>query len=510
MFPIVETTSGKIRGRSHDGVATYLGVPYGAPTGGANRFLPPRRPASWKGIRDALELGSPCPQVNDEVDYWQDPRVPSEDCLVLNVWSAAGRSQRRDLPVMVWFHGGAYTVESAGGRAYDGFNLAMTGDVVVVSANHRLNVFGYTYLGPTVDERFAGSGNVGQLDLIAALEWVRDNIAHFGGDPGNVTVFGESGGGGKVSTTIAIPASRGLFHKAIVQSGSFLRAAEVAAVVEQTERLYRTLNLQPGDVKSLQRVPTDTLLAAYQSLHQNPLKPKTQPVVDGHVLPGQPWDPRAPQLAGQIPMLIGTTREEAAAFAGARLKEPFADDTALIESIDECAVLSSVSKQKYGELLPTYRRMMPNLSNAQLVVRIATDVGMWRNALLQAARKLEAGGPPVYMYEFAWKTPCFGGSYALHAIDLPFVFGHQDYPQAWDDDDSAAVRAAADLEGERYRLSDLVMRAWAAFARTGDPSTPALKWPAYDLASRTTMVFDRSTQVVSDPGSHIREMILSL
>ena len=166
-------------------------------------------------------------------------------------------------------------------------------------------------------------------------------------------------------------------------------------------------------------------------------------------------------------MLIGTTREEAAAFAGDRLKEPFADDTALIDAIDRCAVLSSVPKQKYVELLPTYRRIMPNLSNAQLVVRIATDAGMWRNALLQAARKLEVGGPPVYMYEFAWKTPCFGGSYALHAIDLPFVFGHQDYPQAWDDDDSAAVRAAADLEGERYRLSDLVMKAWAAFARTG-------------------------------------------
>jgi len=509
-FPVVDTTSGKIRGRSHDGLATYLGVPYGAPTGGAGRFLPPGRPASWKGIRDALELGSPCPQVNDEVDYWQDPKVPSEDCLVLNVWSAAGRSARTDLPVMVWFHGGAYTVESAGGRAYDGFNLAMTGNVVVVSANHRLNVFGYTYLGPMVDERFAGSGNVGQLDLISVLEWVRDNIARFGGDPGNVTIFGESGGGGKVSTTIAIPASRGLFHKAIVQSGSFLRAAEAAGAAEQTERLYRALNIHPGNVRALQQIPTASLLAAYQSLHQDPLSPKTQPVVDGHVLPGQPWDPRAPELAGQIPMLIGTTREEAAAFAGDRLKEPFSGDTALIDGIDRCAVLSSLSKQQYGELLPLYRRIMPNLSDAQMVVRIATDAGMWRNALLQVARKLEAGGPPVYMYEFAWKTPCFGGSYALHAIDLPFVFGHQDYPQAWDEDDSAAVRAAADLEGERYRLSNLVMKAWAAFARTGDPSTSDLKWPAYDLSSRTTMVFDRATHLECDPRSRIRETILSL
>jgi para-nitrobenzyl esterase len=509
-FPIVETNSGKIRGRSHDGIATYRGVPYGAPTGGANRFLPPKRPASWRGVRDALELGGPCPQANPEVDYWQDPKMPTEDCLVLNVWSAAGRNQRKDLPVMVWFHGGAYVVESAGGQAYDGFNLAMAGDVVVVSANHRLNVFGYTYLGRTADERFAGSGNVGQLDLIAVLEWVRDNIAHFGGDPGNVTIFGESGGGGKVSTTIAIPAAQRLFHKAIVQSGSFLRTAEAAEAAEQTERLYWALNVRSGDISALQRVPTGTLLAAYQGLPQNPLKPKTRPVVDGHVLHGQPWDPSAPELAAQIPMLIGTTREEAAAFAGDRLKEPFSDDTALIDAIDESAVLSSIPKQKYGEFLPIYRRIMPNLSNAQLVVRIATDVGMWRNALLQAARKLEVGGPPVYMYEFAWKTPCFGSSYALHAIDLPFVFGHQDYPQAWDDDDSAAVRAAADLEGERYRLSNLVMKAWAAFARTGDPSTSALKWPTYDLVSRTTMVFDRSTHLVSDPRSRIREMMLSL
>jgi para-nitrobenzyl esterase len=353
-FPVVETGSGKIRGRSHDGIATYRGVPYGAPTGGANRFLPPKRPASWRGIRDALELGSPCPQVNPEVDYWQDPKVPSEDCLVLNVWSAAGRNQRNDLPVMVWFHGGAYVVESAGGQAYDGFNLAMAGDVVVVSANHRLNVFGYTYLGRAADERFATSGNVGQLDLIAALEWVRDNIAHFGGDPGNVTLFGESGGGGKVSTTIAIPAAQGLFHKAIVQSGSFLRAAEAAEAADQTERLYRVLNVQSGDVHALQRVPTGTLLSAYQSLPQNPLKPKTRPVVDGHILHRQPWDPSAPELAAQIPMLIGTTREEAAAFAGDRLREPFPDDTALIDAIDECAVLSSIPKQKYGELLPIY------------------------------------------------------------------------------------------------------------------------------------------------------------
>ena len=509
-FPVVQTTSGKIRGRSHDGVATFLGVPYGASTGGANRFLPPRRPAPWRGVRDALELGSPCPQINNEVDYWQDPKVPSEDCLVLNVWSAAERSHRRDLPVMVWFHGGAYMAESAGVRAYDGFNLAMTGEVLVVSANHRLNVFGYTYLGSTADERFAGSGNVGQLDLLAVLEWVRDNISRVGGDPGNVTLFGESGGGGKVCTTIAIPAARGLFHKAIVQSGSFLRTAEAAEALEQTERLCRALHLTPGDISALQRVPTGTLLATYQSLQQNHMQPKARPVVDGHVLLSQPWDPHAPALAGQIPMLIGTTTEEAAAFAGDRLKAPFADDAALIDAIDECAVLSGVPKQRYAGLLPTYRRIMPNLSDAQLVVRIATDVGMWRNALIQVARKLEAGGPPVYMYEFAWKTPCFGGYYALHAMDLPFVFGHQDYPTAWDDDDSAAVRAAADLDGERYRLSELVMKAWAAFARTGDPSTTTLKWPPYDLASRTTMVFDRSTQLVNDPRARSRQLVLSL
>jgi para-nitrobenzyl esterase len=508
---IVETTYGRVRGTARDGVSIFKGLHYGATTAGENRFLPPRRPAPWKGVRNALNCGDQCPQFNPWPAFWQDPAPHSEDCLVLNVWSPAPARQGATLPVMVWIHGGAFMAESGGSPAYDGYNLAKAGKVVVVSLNHRLNVFGYTFLGEHADERFASSGNVGLLDITAALKWVRDNIAHFGGDPGNVTIFGESGGGQKVSTVIAMPAARGLFHKAIVQSGSLLEVGEREEHAAATQELYTQLGIKRGNIAALQRLPADQLVEVFRKITADSVAGayKFSPLVDGLVIPQQTWDPRAPAYAASIPMIIGTTSQEMAAFCSPALSENIQDDHTVSAKAAACALWRRDPAEKYEELLEVYRREIPGLSEKELLVRMSTDITWWRPAITQATRKIAAGGPPVFMYEFGWKTPCFGGSWALHAVDVPFVFGHPDYIKAWDDNDSPELRAAADPHNDRYRLAAQTMAAWTSFARTGNPSTPDLAWPAYDLTSRPTMVFDRETRMVNNLRSNVQDAVFS-
>ena len=236
-FRLVETTHGKLRGRVQGGLAEFKGIHYGASTAGVNRFLPPQPVRAWSGVRDAIRLGNQSPQVNDDLPIWLDSSPASEDCMVLNVWAPETAARSSRLPVMVWLHGGGWRFGSAGAPAYDGANIAREGDVVRVGINHRLNLFGFTYLGDG-DERFAAAGNAGQLDLVAALKWVRDNIEAFGGDPSNVTLFGQSGGGGKVTALLGMPLAHGLFHKAIVQSGSVLRNREPGDAAELTHRMY--------------------------------------------------------------------------------------------------------------------------------------------------------------------------------------------------------------------------------------------------------------------------------
>ena len=326
--PVVEIASGKLRGASSGGIHAFKGIPYGAPTGGANRFMPPQPPAPWAGVRDALAYRGHAPQSPTRAGSAArscatmlgpaDATPEGEDCLTLNVWTPGLDAAKR--PVMVWLHGGAFAYGSGNRAVTDGANLARRGDVVVVSVNHRLNIFGYLHLADIGGERFAHSGNAGSLDLVAALEWVRDNIAQFGGDPGNVTIFGESGGGGKVSVLLAMPAARGLFHRAVIQSGATIRVSTRERGNALAEAVLKELGA--ATATGCRSVPLDKLLAAIAPASRAvgptrwPLLDRYDfgPVVDGTDLPQQPFDPDAPPIADDIPLLIGGTREESGFF----------------------------------------------------------------------------------------------------------------------------------------------------------------------------------------------------
>jgi para-nitrobenzyl esterase len=511
-YRIVETGYGKVRGAVRENVATFLGIAYGAPTEGANRFLPPKPPRRWIGVCDALALGDQSPQLGSELPAWIDSSAQSEDCLRLNVWSPDTATPISKLAVMVWMHGGGFSYGSAGIPVYQGLNLAKTGNVVVVGVNHRLNVFGYNYVGQGGDDRFALSGNVGQLDLIAALQWVRDNVDRFGGNPDNVTIFGESGGGGKVSAIMAAPAAEGLFHKAIVQSGSGIRMLDEEVASRHAQAIYAYLNIRPGDVATLQQVPTAKLLEAAASRQTGEIRNALgfSPVADGRHLQGGVWESSAPQGTNHIPMIIGTTRDESVAFVGPRLASLPQEDAALAQLIRDESLLSRISPDEIPAVLRAYRNAMPNASRVELFVRVTTDTGFWRNALLQAERKLRAGSAPVYMYEFAWDTPCFDGLWSPHAGELPFLFNVLSYPSAWDGKDSAEARARADPPGDRFRLAIELGAAWANFARTGNPSTADLQWPAYDLKARPTMVFGQRSHAENSPRDKMRKIVILL
>jgi para-nitrobenzyl esterase len=486
---IVETTAGRVRGLLVDGVQTFKAVPYGASTAGARRFLPPVKVAPWIGVRDAFAFGPRSPQIQAAfVPEWQPltgTEPMSEDCLHLNVWTpSASRGGTR--PVMVWLHGGGYTGGSPAALPYDGASLARRHDVVVVSITHRLNVLGFIHLAEIGGEKFAGASNAGQKDIIAGLAWVLDNIERFGGDPKNVTIFGQSGGAGKVSTLLGMPAAQGLFHRAIAQSGSAVTGMTSGTATQHAEALMSRLGLKANQVEDLQKLPVDQVLAAMPA----PVGGRgfvTSPVVDGASLPHDVFNPSATLLSAAIPLLIGSTETEVTWSVNADYTAP-ADVVALCARIARTLRIDSA---RAPTLVEVYRNGRPRASLLDLALIIETDASQFRTGVdLQAERKSEAARAPVYMYRFQWYSPVSGGRLrAMHCMDIPFAFDNVD-------DSQSIVGSGAD----RQALADRMSRAWVAFARGGDPNHAGLpRWEPFTAGPRATMMLNTECRAVRDP-----------
>lgn len=489
---------GRIRGRSSPGINQFLGIPYGMPATGYRRFGPPVPVPAWAGIYDCRDYGDACPQVNEDLPAWQFDGRHSANCLNLNVWTPASAMPGDCLPVMVWLHGGAYLSGSANLPLYDGRTLADEQQVVVVSINHRLNAFGYLYLCDR-DERQAHAANVGQQDIVLALEWVAANIGAFGGDARNVTLFGESGGGGKICALTMMPSADGLFHKAIIQSGAFVTMLSREQANERTDAL---LSMLGTDVRSLDEIDDALLLAATRRLIDRYGYTAFWPVDDGVVVDASRG------RDASVPMMIGTTRHEAAYFLAPRLlvHSPLEstdyrhalEDGLRPFSIDEDDARAAVAVAWRAQTI-----------QPRSISRDLTDVMFWMPAVALAERNSEHAN--TFLYRFDWEFPCFGGRYAIHGAEIPFVFGTLDYAlPAWDSADLPADRYPDDSDGGRFRLAARMQRAWADFARYGDPSARGLLlWPRYTLGERPTRIFDRICRIENDPDAERRRALFA-
>jgi para-nitrobenzyl esterase len=503
--PMVETVWGKVRGTLENGVHSFKGVRYGAPTGGANRFMPPRPPEPWAGVADATAFGAMAPQSNPNppsgggggspiilgritrtgTDKPAAPKpVESEDCLFLNVWTG-GLDRMRKRPVMVWLHGGFFRL---GSGAIDGSSLASRDDVVVVSVNHRLNIFGYNHLGDIAGPEFAHSGNAGMLDIVAALEWVRDNIEAFGGDPDRVMVFGESGGGMKTSFLMASPAASGLIHRAGIQSGPGLRMMARDDASRVAEMALRELGIAPGNARQLQSVDVDKLLVAFHAVSgqlrasQFTDLPSFSPVIDPVLLPQQPFSPDAAPLASSIPMMIGWNREDMAFFKGNDLQ---ALDLTAAELEDRARALLG---DRADAALELYARLDPLASPSDNYLRMITDREIMVPTVQQALRHASAGDAGTWLYRMDWQSPAFDGKLgAPHTIETDFVF-----------DTIGSFPEFTGAGPDAVKLAAQMSEAWVNFAAHGKPGAPDLglpPWAQFGPDNRVAMVFDETCRV---------------
>jgi para-nitrobenzyl esterase len=494
--PMVETTSGKIRGVVIDKVNAFKGVPYGESTAVTGRFMPPAKPKPWTEIKDTTQIGHRSPQQHGileplpEVGAADRQNPMGEDCLVVNVWTN-GLKGGHKRPVMVWLHGGGFASGSGDYSIYDGANMARKRDVVVVTVNHRLNVFGYLYLADLGGPKYADASNAGHRDIVLALEWVHENIANFGGDPGNVTIFGQSGGGGKVATLMAMPSAKGLFHRAVCQSGSAIKGVTRENATKSAQTLLTRLNLKPDQLDKLQSMPFDQVTDAIKAPGLN-----FGPVVDGKTLPHDPFDPGAPEESATVPLLIGTVEEEINFFPGTPL-DPI-DDADLLKRVKQTTRADDTTA---GNLIAVYKKGRPSKSNVEIFQIISSDATFSRAVHTEADRKVAQGKAPVYKYYFTWQSKAREGKLrSYHTLEIPFVFENVDEGKS--------------MTGEgqdRYALSDKMSAAWAAFARSGNPNVKGLPhWPAFTADQRATMIFNDESKLVNDPFKEERLALLAL
>ena len=466
LFPEVETQYGKVRGINHHGVKTFKGIRYGASTAGKNRFRPPQPPESWTGVLDTFHYGQISPQTpaDRRGDYtnlilWdRQPGGIGEDCLVLNVWTRSVNDNAKRA-VMVIFHGGGFATGSGNSFGFDGEPAARQDDVVMVSVNHRLAAFGFLNLaGLGAPEEFKYAGVAGAMDMVAALQWVKANIERFGGDPNRVMIFGQSGGGAKTSTLLAMPSAKGLFHRAGVQSGSALRLAEPETAAKNAEALLKALGIDKKNISQLQNLPFTQILAAQASLGLDVVR--FAPVIGTDVLPHHPFHPMAPAESAQVPVIIGTTLDDAAvALANFNLSE-----TELKQNLD---------KQFEGNadrVYHLYRDAYPEVTPFLIQARIATDRGFRFSAIKQAELKAAQNGAPVYYYLWEKPVKSYNGQFgAVHGVDVGAAVH----------DPRGPINDCGDREGKL--LVDRFAAVWTGFAKTGVPSSDLTpEWPAFD------------------------------
>jgi para-nitrobenzyl esterase len=491
IFVLANTASGKLQGMNLGGINTFKGIPYGAPTGGRNRFMPPQKAASWAGTRDAFEFGQISPQVLADsraqytqlIDWDLQSANMGEDCLALNIWTP-GLKDGVKRPVMVSLHGGGFAIGSSAEPGYNGDTLARFADVVVVTVNHRLASLGYLNLADLgAPPEFAYAGIAGMMDIVAALEWIRDNIENFGGDPATVMVWGQSGGGAKTGTLMAMPSAKGLFHRAAVQSGSSLRLLTREAGASSAEKLLKQLNLDKSRIADIQKLSWEQILDAQTAVAGSGPGGPFSPVVDGKVLPRHPFDPDAPTVSADVPMIISTVLDEAALV----LTNFDLDEAGLKKFVQ------GVAGDQADRVLKLYRSWYPTTSPYLIQARIITDRSFRSNAVKQAERKAALGKAPAYMYLFTWPAPGYDGKFgAVHGTDVGLVFH--------------SYRGAIGGGGAvGQALADRMAATWVAFAKTGDPNNSSIPhWPIYHPESRATMVFDRTITVENDPRSEFR------
>jgi para-nitrobenzyl esterase len=504
--PMVHTASGAVQGLVENGILAFKGIRYGAPPVGKLRFMPPQPAASWTGVYDATDFGAPAMQVASgaTVDTRSDSnlrmhrvfttpselKVMNEDCLFLNVWTPGADAKKR--PVMVWIHGGGFAYGSGAQPIYQCDGLARFGEVVTVSVNHRLNVFGYLNLADLMGPEYASSGTVGMQDLVLALRWVKDNIAAFGGDPDNVMIMGQSGGGQKVCLLLSMDSAKGLFHKASIESGANPSVGRKDRATAAARKLLDELKVAPGDIAALQALPALTIIEAAEKSNVGGAG-GSGPILDGVAITRDPFLPDAPDVSADVPILVGWCKDEWTIFTAG---EPWFGTMTEADLQARVKPLGEVGEK----LLAAYRKAYPHYSPTYLWIQMISARVMQGSEFVATA-KAAKGRAPAYVWFMTWETPIDGGALKTpHTMEIPFALYNFDKVRTY----------VGEGPGPKH-MADQIAGAWVAFARTGKPDHPGIPhWPPFTPADRSVMEFNLVSRVVNDPLPEVRQLLAQM